>query len=264
MILELREDFPFQELSKLLGGVLGVPAHDAAAGLRRGWGLLYKTGEPGRAEDVRRKLADGGFESFVRAASELRPLPPFKTVKKASVSDRGLVITETGQNSVKSENEFPWSSLNSALVCAGGFLEEEISTDRAGVESGPKLSSVITSAAIMIATGMPSLGKLKPGKKEVAAGKTRQRLNSYLDIISPVGPAFRVCGEAFDYSYLGNRKDYSSLVNFRKLAQDVLAFLPKAVKNKGVKALAGGAGTGFRYANKDEYEAERYWLLQLI
>ncbi len=56
------------------------------------------------------------------------------------------------------------------------------------------------------------------------------------------------------------------MLNFRKLAADLLSYLPRAIKNRGAMALEKGplSGAGFRYNGKEEYEAERFWLLQLL
>ncbi len=276
VILRRADSFPLQELAALLSGAFGVPVHDAAAGLRRNWGLLLKTDELGRAKGLSQRLAVAGFDSFIIAASELRQLPPLKNIRKASFSERGLIIeTGLGPAGCAGQAEIPWGSFASALVCAGSFIEEEVSISGGaqGPQDGPgiKISDIVKSAAFTIATGMPSLGKLKPGQKKDKGGAPakRQGLSHYLDIISPGGlspggVAFRVCGESFDYSYLGGGKEYSSLLNFGKLARDVLSFLPQAVKNRGAVALGNGTGAGIRYAGKDEYEAERFWLLQLL
>ncbi len=252
-----------------LSGALSIPAPDAAARLRRGWGLLMKTADPGRAKNFARQLAASGFDTSIIPASSLRPLPPVKKIRKAFLSTRGVTIADASRGGAGrvsgSGGEILWRSFTSALVCAGSFFEEEASGGGKEVlQGGPGLSDIVKGVAIMAATGMPSFGKLKP-KKESAA--PRQKLAFYLDIISEAGPevfAFRVSGDSFDYSYLEDRKEYSSFLNFRKLAGDVLSFLPWAIRSRGAMALGAGAGTGFRYAGRDDYEAERFWLWQLV
>ena len=265
VILKRPEGFDFPELSAAVSGVLQIPPAEAASRLRRTWGILMKTADQGFARNFCRRLAAGGFDTVIVPAPELRPLPEVKAIKKASLSERGLSIA----GAMGGEAEIPWGAFAPCLVCAGSFLidDGQGSAVKETLQEGPGLSDIVKGVAIMAVTGIPSFGKLKP-KEEKAA--PRQRTVFYLDIISRV-PAFRVCGDSFDYSYLGGRKEYSSLLNFRKLANDVLSFLPGAVRSRGAAALAvpvapapGAFGTGFRYSGMEDYEAERFWLWQLV
>lgn len=269
VILKRPEGFDFRELSSAVSKVLQIPAADAAGRLRRNWGILMKTADQGLARNFSRGLAVAGFDTVIIPAPELRPLPEVKTIRKASLSERGVSIT----GAVEGESEIPWGAFAPAMVCAGSFFIDE-GQGREGkntFQEGPGLSDVVKGVALMVATGMPSFKNFKP-KKEKEAAASRQKMVSYLDVVSRVF-AFRVRGDSFDYSYLGSRKEYSSLLNFRKLVNDALSFLPWAVRGRGAAALAAGtsapgtpasgADSGFRYSGKEDFEAERFWLWQL-
>ncbi|MDA8087432.1 MAG: hypothetical protein M0Z75_12095, partial [Nitrospiraceae bacterium] len=161
VVLRKQADFfPFQELAALLSEALGVPVPDAAAGLRRNWGLLFRTGEIGRGEALREKLAAAGVGVAVVAASRLRPLPPLKIIRKISLSGEGMVAwTGHGAADCAGQTEIPWRAFESTLLCAGSYTEEEATGEAEAAKSGPGLSDIVKAAAITIATGMPPLGK---------------------------------------------------------------------------------------------------------
>ncbi len=258
--------FPLLELAKILSGALSITVQDAAVRLRRAWGVLHKTGSVDEAKALSRQLAANGFGSVVLQSSSIKAFPTLKVIKKALPSSEGLIIPEAGTMDTPyargMDKLVPWDRFS--LVCAGGFFEEDA---RAPAEEkpqeGPSAVKIITSVALAAATGMPSFGKLRPKKAVPAAMQPRKDFNCYLDIISRDGLAcFRVCGGAFDYSYLGGRKEPSALLNFRKLVPDVLHFLPGVLRNRGARAIADGAPDGFKYGDRQEYEGERFWLFQ--
>ena len=86
-----------------------------------------------------------------------------------------------------------------------------------------------------------------------------------LDLIGKEGfESVRISGYDFDYSYLGSRKEYNLLSNFRNLALDVARFLPGVSRNQGMQGLENPAMIkNFKYDSIEDYECERLWLIQL-
>jgi len=116
-------------------------------------------------------------------------------------------------------------------------------------------------------------GVLTPGEAQQIITETKEEVkketssNYYLDIIAKENAeSLSISGYSFDYSYLGNRKQYNIFANFSNLVKDTAGFLPNAVRNRGVRSLEQGGGTfrDFRYRSIEEYEAEKLWLLQLL
>ncbi len=259
--------FPFQELARIVSGALSIPIQDAAMRVRRTWGLLHKTGSVDEAKALSQQLAANGFGSVVLSSANLKVFPSLKLIKKALPASEGLIIPETGTMDAPyakgMDKLVPWSRFS--LVCAGGFFEENVPAPEGKPQKEISAVKIITSVALAAATGMPSFGKLKPGKTASPAGQVRKDFNCYLDLISRDGPAsFRICGGAFDYSCLGSGKEASTLLNFRKLVPDVLRFLPEALRNRGARAVEEGSPDGFKYGDRQEYEGERFWLFQNV
>ncbi len=262
--------FPFQELAGILSRALSITVQDAAVRLRRTWGVLHKTGSVEEARALSQRLAAGGFACAILSSSNVKKFPPLKPVRKAVPADQGLVIPEAGTMDTPyakgRDMLVPWERFS--LVCAGSFFEEKNSMAAPREEKQQEEISavkVVTAVALMAATGMPSFGKLKP-KKNASGGPQKageKEFNFYLDLISADGPgSLRISGSAFDYSYLGGRKEPSALLNFRKLVPDVLHHLPGAIRNRGASAIEHRAADGFKYGDRQEYEGERFWLFQ--
>ncbi len=262
--------FPLQEIARILSGALSVPVQDTAGHLRRNWGLLHKTGSVNEARRLSQVLAGSGFGSFILSSSNLKTVPPLKVIKKALPASEGLIVPETGTMDTPyargRETVVPWTGFS--LVCAGGFFEEvsarEGEKGKGKIQNGPGAAQIITTVALA-AAGVPSFGKLKPsGKKVAEAGQAQKNFNFYLDLISVEGlENFRICGDGFDYTFLGGRKEQSALLNFRKMVPDVLSFIPGALRNRGARAIEERASDGFKYGDRQEYEGERFWLYQM-
>ena len=260
---------PLQELAKIVSGAFSVPVLDTAARLRRTWGLLHKTDSIDEAKTLSKILAANGFGSLVLPSLNLKKVPPLKVIRKAAPVSEGFLFSESGTMGAPHEKEkefeklVPWDGFS--LVCAGGFYEEGgLSTGKKEkLEEGVTAVKVITTVALA-AAGLPSFGKLKPAvNKGGGVEQKEKKFKFYMDMFSRQGSQhFRVCGDAFDYSFLGGRKEPSALPNFRKLVSDVLGFMPGALRNRGAAAIEKGAGDGFKYGDRQEYEGERSWLFQ--
>ncbi len=262
--------FPFQELARILSSALSVSVQDAAVRLRRTWGVLHKTGSLEEARALSQKLAAGGFACAVLSSSNVKAFPALKPIRKAVPAGEGLIIPESGTMDAPyakgREVLVPWDRFS--LVCAGSFFEEDPMAAPQEEKQQEEISGVkvVAAVALMAATGMPSFGKLRPKKSPSDGGQSKGKMkefNFYLDLISAEGPgSLRICGGAFDYSYLGARKEPSALLNFRKLVPDVLRCLPGALRNRGASAIEERAADGFKYGDRQEYEGERFWLFQ--
>jgi len=255
VVLGSQDAFDLQKLADALSRASGMVRLDALSHIRSHWGILYRTKEMEKAQDLRQKLEQEGVETFILDNMQLKAILPPKLLKKVIPKPEGLVLEENEREKI-----LPWD--NFILICSGQVEVSIMVKKKSSADEGA--ARKIASLAVFLTTGIPVSAKNTKPEEEV---KKETSSNYYLDIIAKENAeSLSISGYSFDYSYLGNRKQYNIFANFSNLVKDTAGFLPNAVRNRGVRSLEQGGGTfrDFRYRSIEEYEAEKLWLLQLL
>lgn len=253
VVLKNPDSFDLQRLADALASSLSVLKVDAVMHLKNFWGLLHKTQEIGRAQELQEKLWQEGVETFVLSTSEIKQLPAVKVLKQAFLEEHGLAFEEEGQKRI-----LPWNSF--VLVCAGQVIEIETVKKRT-VGNGHYAKHLVTTGVSFVSAVRISADRLKG--KEVIEKKTGETF--LLDLIAGENSeSIRIVGNSFNYSCLGDRMGYNVLMNFKSLYKDISKFLTNVVKNQGVRAIDTDDMAKMKYTSENSYENEMLWLMQLI
>jgi len=226
---------------------------DAVMHLKNFWGLLHKTDEIDRAQELQEKLKQWGIETFILHASKIKKLPAAKVLKKASLEQHGLVFEEEEQ-----EKSLPWNSF--VLISAGQVIEIE-SVKKKTVGDGHYARHLATTGVSLVTAVRISADRLK-GKEviEKKAGTT-----FLLDLIARENlESIRIIGNSFNYSCLGDRMGYNMSMNFKILYQVISMLLPNVIKNQGARAIDTDDMAKMKYSSENSYDHEMLWLMQLI
>jgi hypothetical protein len=253
VILNRSDHFDLPGLADALSRSLGIIRFDAISQLKRSWGLLHKTDMIDKAQELQQKLKQEGIETFVLSASELRPIPRPRVLRKAIPEPGGLGFQEKGQNKL-----LPWDSV--VLLCAGQ-VQESVSVKEMLPPDG-KAVKWLSRTGLSLTTGVAIVHEASK-RREVT--KDRTDFSYYLDLIAKDDfESVRILGDSFDYSYLGGRKAHNVSFNFKSLALDIAKFLPNVAKNQGMRAMETQAMMkDLKYGSLNDFENEKLWLIQL-
>ncbi len=253
VVLKQSDRFDLQGLADVLSRSLGIHRLDATTQLKRSWGLLHKTPELEKAQELQQEFEQAGMETFVVPASELRAVPDPKVLKKAIPEPEVLAYEEEGEG-----KSLPWNGV--ILLCAGE-IEESMSVKETLPPDG-KVKKWLMRTGLSVTTAV-AVSYERSKKREV----TKQEASSsyYLDLIAKDDfESVRILGDSFDYSYLGRRMGYNAVLNFKTLVLDVAGFLTHVTRNQGMRAMeTGGLMRELKYGGYDDYENEKLWLMQL-
>lgn len=153
----------------------------------------------------------------------------------------------------------PWDQI--AIVCAGSIEEEKINTSTK--KEGPSALKKASSLALTAMTGIP----ISAGKTREVIKKIKQTFfNNYLELIiqTEIHVRLKMNQESLDYSYLGHRREYSSLLNFRTALEDINIFVANGLKNQVFLSILKREATSLhRYEDYRFFEKELRWLLTI-
>ena len=150
--------FNHSSLADALASSISVLKVDAVMHLKNYWGLLHKTQEIDKAQELQEKLRQWGIQTFVISESEIKQLPAVKVLKQASLEEHGLVFEEEEQ-----KKTLPWNSF--VLVCAGQVIEIETVKKRT-VGDGHYAKHLVTTGISFVSAVRISADRLK-GKEVI-------------------------------------------------------------------------------------------------
>lgn len=244
--------FNHTSLADALASGLSVLKVDAVMHLKNYWGLLHKTQEIDKAQELQETLREWGIDTFVISTPEIKHLPAVKVLKQASLDEQGLAFDEEGQ-----QKSLPWNSF--VLVCAGQVIEIETVKKRT-VGDGHYAKHLVTTGVSFVSAVRISADRLK-GKEVV---EKKPGATFLLDLIARENSeSIRIIGNSFNYSCLGDRMGYNVLTNFKNLYQEISKFLTDVVKNQGARSIDADDMAKLKYISENSYENEMLWLMQL-
>ncbi|UCC41585.1 MAG: hypothetical protein JSV96_09290 [Candidatus Aminicenantes bacterium] len=252
VVLKNPGSFNHNSLADALASSLSVLKVDAVMHLKNFWGLLHKTQEIERAQELQEKLRQWGIETFVISTPEIKQLPAVKVLKQASLEEHGLAFEEEGQ-----KKSVPWNSF--VLVCAGQVIEIE-TVKRRTVGDGHYAKHLVTTGVSFVSAVRISADRLK-GKEVI---EKKPGTTFLLDLIAAENSeSIRIIGNSFNYSCLGDRMGYNVLMNFKNLYQEISKSMINVVKNQGARAIDTDDMAKLKYTSENSFENEMLWLMQL-
>jgi hypothetical protein len=238
--------------------VRGVTRNDGMLLARQCWGFLAENVSIEEADKVVKICRDSGIEVLVVPAEKISAVPKYETFTKADCRLDGLIYTLEPKEGALRQDIVLWDKV---LVASAAPVKEQKITVKVTKE-GPSMVARAASMGVMMTTGVPlKIGKTKEVKKESVEFEIIFYLELYFD-----APPFRVRmrSDKFDFSYLGARKGYATLVNFGLLLADIDSLAPKAVKNRGFKGILKKETLSFMgYDSVDYFDKECRWLITL-
>ena len=252
IVLKNPESFDLQRLADTLASSLSMLRVDAIMHLKNYWGLLHKTDEMGKAQELQERLMKEGVETFVLHSAKIKQLPEVKVLKKASLEQHGLVFEGDEQ-----EKSLPWD--NFVLLGAGQVIEIE-DVKKTAVGDGHYARHLATTGVSFVTAVRISANRLKG--KEVVERKTGTTY--VLDLIAREdSESIRIIGNSFNYSCLGDKMEYNMPLNFKNLYQVISMLLPNIIRNQGARAIDNDDMAKMKYSGESNYDHEMLWLMQL-
>jgi hypothetical protein len=252
VVLKNPSRFNHTSLADALASNISVLKVDAVMHLKNYWGFLHKTQEIDEAHELQEKLRQWGVQTFVISTPEMKQLPAFKVLKKASLEEHGLAFEEDGQ-----KKSLPWNRF--VLVCAGQVIEIETVKKRT-VGDGHYAKHLATTGVSFVSAVRISADRLK-GKEVI---EKKPGTTFLLDLIARENSeSIRILGNSFNYSCLGDKMGYNVLMNFKNLYQEIAKFMIDVVKNQGARSIDSDDMAKLKYISENSYENEMLWLMQL-
>ncbi|MBW1742147.1 MAG: hypothetical protein JRJ47_01790 [Deltaproteobacteria bacterium] len=254
VVLNNVDQFDLPTLADILSRTLDIHRMDAATQLKHSWGLLYKTDVIEEAEELQEAFEQTEIETFVLPASRLRKPPPPIVLRNAVLQQDGMAFQD------KSYEKFlKWRSI--ILLCAGEIEETLQTTERLPPDGKAKKWLFRTGLTPITAV---AIQHERSKVREVTKDRTESK--HYMDLIATDDcDSLRILGDSFDYSCLGSKMAYNTLMNFKTLALDIGKSLTHATRNHGMRAMeARTVARGSKYGSLDDFENEKLWLMQLM
>jgi len=222
-----------------------LTALDAGYASRDAYGVLVErlTGE--QARTLQRALADQGIRTEIVDEADLPRLPGAVKFRRADVRDDGLVIPDAlNRPRVK-----PWASIEIvAAGCVRMVKRQRIQTQRT------KLAGVGMSGRFAVVPVVVTDIRHKELQEDSLVLEVYCRGDDGLE-------RHRAFGDQFRYDGLGDQMDRSHVVNFARMAGQVVDRAVAARRNRGAAALADGGRRTYRYPSRHAFEEEIVWLL---
>lgn len=241
-------------IAQALAAHLGVPAADAARAARQCWGIPLEAADKETAAALVGRLSERGLRALAVPTTLLEDLPAAAPASRVEFSESGLIV-HTQEGAARSE----WGDIT--LVAAAAFLRSA-SRPKAGPD-GPSVAEKAIRLGLAMSGIPPSLALPTPPGSTPPAPETDLAFSAF---VVAGKPAFRVLveGDHFDYSGLGPRMAYNSLMNFKAVLAEIQARGPAALVNRGLTAMSRGEIlSSLGYESLKDLERECRWLLTL-
>ncbi|KAF0125226.1 MAG: hypothetical protein FD189_1821 [Elusimicrobia bacterium] len=229
---------------KTLGELRRLGSADALAAWRARPGELFSAPAAAEASAAAVTAARLGIKTSVFETASLPVPAPPETLVKAEVTDEGVRLY---RKSVK--DFFPYAEF---AVLAAGVLDEVPPSVN---PSGP--------GALLEEAIKRTLGGAAPAAPAAPAGPPARETAFYLDFLTLEGARFRLRWDEADYSWLGKKKEYSSMENFRRTLEELHAFsfgrIPVTAAFTAVRSRAPVAP--FRLRDLDAFDFNLRWFL---
>ena len=241
-----------KEIAQALAKARKVPVLDVTREARSCWGLIGEYRSEEEAVATVTELKEAGMPATMVPTANLFPLAGVQTVRKIEIDDAGFRCKLSRGLSPL----IPWAApsfLAAAIIKTSSFKNVT-------KQEGPSKSEKLIRMSITMATGIP-----------IPGGRTRT-VSRRLETTSVMGvldigldkPAGRLRMEAdrLDLSYLGERRTYDSLGNFKQMIIDASSRMAIENVNVGARLIMSKANSSnMGYDNLGELEREERWMM---
>lgn len=226
-------------LAKALAAARETPVQDQVLAAKKAWGILAEDLPEREARALGQALQSSGVKCAVGPTGALAKLPAGEPARAVDALPDDEPI----------------------LVAAAGLTVSTFTTRTE--EKGPSAAQKITSAAVMMGTGIP----LKIGGRKRTVEKTQEDKSLVFCVdLYYEAPARRLQIDAsrFDFSCLEQRMLYQAQGNLKLLLGDLVEAAPGAWLNHGARVLLEGQPMRtMGYGSAEDLEREARWLLTL-
>jgi hypothetical protein len=227
---------PVEKIEQALVSIDGFTRIDAHTFANDAYGILVKNISAEQANAFAQALYAQGVETDVVAQTELPALPQTKFVHQLDCTTEGLIIYDSIGRSFSLEWKY-------VMMIAAGCVRM---TDFKRVERKVWAASDGESAAF----------------PQIESRNVEQQNNYMLleIVVSGAVSRYSASAEKLRFGYLGERRTKSLQQNFALLIQDLIAFAPYAMLNRGAFYLKQDHSL-FSYPSKNAFFEEITWLL---
>lgn len=228
-----------------------VPVIDVTREARSCWGLVGENRPEEEATRLVAALKERGIESRNIPSANLPPLAGVQIVRKIEADENGFRCR-------MSRGETPLIPWPAPAFAAAAIINSSTYTNETKVE-GPSKSEKLIRMSISMATGIPLPGGRS---RTVQVRKEHTTQIGVLDIAleKPAG-RLRLEADRLDSSYLGSRRTYDSMGNFKLVVADVAERVGAERLNRGARLIvAKGNLSTMGYDNLKEFEREERWI----
>ncbi len=239
-------------IAQALAAARKVPVLDVTREARSCWGLVGEFRPEEEAIATVAALKELGIPSTMVLTAHLFPLAGVQIARKIEIEAGGFRCKMSrGMTPL-----IPWSApsfLAGAIIKTSSFKNVER-------REGPSKSEKLIRMSITMATGIPIPG----GRTRTV--NTRQETTSVMAVLDigldkPAG-RIRMEGDRIDLSYLGDRRTYDSLGNFKIMISEAAARMAPENVNFGARTImAKPSATNPGYDNLGELEREEKWMM---
>ncbi len=214
--------------------------------LKKSPGFLIENVTLEKAQEIHTKAQEQNLPTLIGDDKKIPNLPNPMSFMEVEIKDSGFFFIS---QSIKKYVAFE----NITMITTGIINTDcpETSTEGLALELHKKTEKLL------------NLGKTENLEADIKPKENKQKeLIFYMDIFLSEAPLrLRIKHPDFDYSFLKEKKLYSSIENF-KLLLDILATgIPNTLKNKTTKAILKKEPlTHFIYDDLEAYEKEITWL----
>lgn len=239
-------------IAQALAAARNVPPLDVAREARSCWGLVGDHRPEDEAQSTVAALKELGLPSAIVPTDHLPSLAGIQVARKIEIEAGGFRCKlSRGVTPL-----IPWTApvfLAAAIIRTRSFK----SVSR---REGPSKSEKLVRIGLTLATGIPIPGART---QTVTSRQETSATMAVLDIAidHPAG-RIRLEGDRTDLSYLGDRRTYDSLGNFKLMISEASSYMAKENVNFGARTiLAQASPTNPGYDTLAELEREERWLM---
>lgn len=228
---------------KALGELRRLGPADALAAWRARPGELFSAPAAAEASAAAVTAARLGIKTSVFETAALPAPAAPETLIKAEATEEGVRLYRKNVKDFLPYQDF--------AAFAAGVLEE------APPSVNPSAPGAQLEEAIKRTLGVP------PETRSAPAAPKAKETAFYLDFLAREGARFRLRWDEADYSWLGKKKEYSSIENFRRTLEELHAFsfgkIPVTAAFAALRTRAPLAQ--FRLRDLDAFDFNLRWLL---
>lgn len=253
----LFKEFPLDDLETIAGiisQIYQITLFDARTKIRKGWGFLEHNATEERAQRMTHLFAEHNIAVLAIPTRSLHSLRSPKMMVGFK-PDAGGFVPHLQQKEGPSLY-IAWQDV--LILAAGGFNEEVIR-----LEMDPRKScmSSILEVGVFMVVGLPL--RFSDKRKTTKAIKTN-RFISFGEIVTRQGDALYFNPDRFDFSGLGDQKQFNVALNYRMIFSEFSRLCPVSF-NWGARFLLNDMPLSMAsYLRTKDFETELRWLFNVL